>query len=158
MFGWYPVVDPQRNLASTVSQMRKNSSRTAPVSATPATNSTRRPQSGSSDISSDINTGVLSRWFRPALRSPPPETSPGKCSGTDHFRFKSSANDMRILHEIWLLSLENPDSKTPRIGKPVWPWICATLTTESSHVYGMKNNRILLEPLVKLTLGLSTTA
>ena len=158
MFGWYPTVDPQRNLASTVSRMRKSLSPTAPVSAIQATNSTRRPHSGSSDISYDINTGALSRWFRPASRSPRPETSPGRSSGTGASASRSSASDMRILHEIWTLSSENPDSKTPIIARPVLPWICATLTTENSHVYGWKNNKMWLEPLEQPTLGLSITA
>ena len=56
------------------------------------------------------------------------------------------------------LSLEKPDSKTPVIAKPVWPWICATLTTENSQVYGWSGNKMSLEPLEKPTLGLSIMA
>ena len=158
MFGWYPIQDPQRNLKSTVSQMRRSSSRIAPVSATHQTSSTKTHQSGSSDISYDINTGVRSRWFRPALRSPPPETSPGRCYATDRFRSRSSANDMQILHEIWILSTVNPDSKMPRIDRPVFQWICATVNTASWHVYGWNGNKVSLEPLEKPTLGLSVMA
>jgi flavin-dependent thymidylate synthase len=48
---------------------------------------------------------------------------------------------MQILHEIWILSTENPDSKTPKIDKRVSHWICQVLNTESSHVYGMEKQQ-----------------
>ena len=157
MFGWYPIHDPQRNLSSTVSRMRRNSSRIAPVSVTHQTNSTKRHQRSLSDILSNTHTGVPSRWSLFAWKSPRPETSPDRSSGIEVSASKNSHSDMLILSMILLSSLEKHGCRTQKTDRTVSNWIGRTPNIENWHVYGWKNNKMSLEPVEKPTLGLSIT-
>jgi len=158
MFAWFPIQDPQRNLPNTVSRMRRTSWPFAPVSATPAISSTQTHQRDSYDISYDINTGRPWRWFPPAWKSQPPETSRGRCSGTGASRSRSSASDTQTLFEILSSSFDTHGCRTAQTDRIVWNLISGIQNTENSLIYGLKNNKMSLEPLEKPTVGLSLMA
>jgi len=158
MFAWFPIQDPQRNLTNTVSRMRRTSWPFVPVSRTPATNSAQTHQKDSYDISYDISTGRPWRWFLPAWKSLPPETSRDRCCGTDHSRSRSSASDTQTLFEILSLTFDPQGCRTPLTDRTVSNLISQTQSTESSIIYGLTNNDLSLVPLEKPTLGLSLTA
>jgi hypothetical protein len=158
MFAWYPIQDPLRNLATTVSRMRRTSWPFAPVSATLAISSTQTQAKDSSDISSNTSTGHPWRWFRPASKSQPRETSPDRCCGTDRSHSRSSASDTQTLFETLSLSFDTQGYRTPLTDRIVSNLISATQSTENCLIYGVKNNSVSLEPLEKPTLGLSLMA
>ena len=154
MFAWFPIVDPLRNLAPTVLKMRRTSWPFAPVCQTHPINSIQKQAKNSSDISFGTSTGRHSKWFRHAWKSPPPETSRDRCSGTDRSRSKSSASDTPTLLETLSSSFDQHGCRTPLTDRIVSNLILATQSTEKSLIYGVKNNRMSYEPLEKPTVGL----
>ncbi len=148
----------QQNLQTWVSTMRRNSLRIAPVSQTQATNLTPKHQKNSFDTWLNTPTGRPLKWYKRVLKLQPQETLQDKFFDTEVLPSKSLVNDTLTLQKILTSSLEKHDCRTQKTDKIVSNWTYLILVKESSHVYGKKNNKMLLEPLERPTLGLCLMA
>ena len=119
MFVWYPIHNQHKSLQIWASQMRRNSLRIAPVSPTQAISSIQRHQKSLYDILLNTHTGHPLKWFRPALKSQPPEISQDRSYAIDHSPSKSSVSDMLTLLKTSRSYCEKHDFKTQRTDKTV---------------------------------------